>query len=253
MNKYKLLRKRKDGLHRIKAIRDIYFKGVVMYPEGTSGGLVSGYHNLSQEGSCWVDDNAVVTGNAVVTDDATVSDNAVVMGNSRLEDNAWVSENARIIENAIISKDAHVKGHALISGKARITDYAFVNDHSFIEDNAIIGGRTKVEGCSCVKGDTDLGGRIRILSSMVMTGGEWREQPPIVITASYHVYATSYDAIGIGCQRYSIEWWRENVDTDRMSSLRYEEGLSKKEFESIERAFEFVVSEIEIIRNNLLQ
>lgn len=54
-----------DWLYRIQAIKDF---GDVK--AGDKGGWVSGYHNLSQEGNCWIYDDACAC------DDSHVSDNA---------------------------------------------------------------------------------------------------------------------------------------------------------------------------------
>jgi len=75
--KYKLTRETKevDGikLYRIQALRD--FNGV---KKGDKGGWIEKEENLSQEGDCWVFDNAEVSDNARVYGDAWVYGNARV-------------------------------------------------------------------------------------------------------------------------------------------------------------------------------
>jgi hypothetical protein len=41
-------------LYRIKALRDIDLFGDYKIFKGQLGGYIEGYHNLSQEGNCWV-------------------------------------------------------------------------------------------------------------------------------------------------------------------------------------------------------
>ena len=68
-------------LHRIRALKDF---GSVK--AGELGGWVESEHNLSQEGDCWIYDNAAVCDNATVCDTATVcdyTDYAVVQGFGR--------------------------------------------------------------------------------------------------------------------------------------------------------------------------
>ena len=64
------------------------------------GGWVESEKNLSQKGTCWVFDDAEVSGNAKVFDDAEVSGNAKVFGN------AEVSGNAKVYGYAKVSSDS---------------------------------------------------------------------------------------------------------------------------------------------------
>ena len=56
--------------------------------------------NLSQEGDCWIADNAKVYGNARISGDAIISDNAKIYGNARISDNSKVFDSAKIYGNA---------------------------------------------------------------------------------------------------------------------------------------------------------
>ena len=62
----------------------------VKYKDGTLGGYIESYKNLSQDG------NALVYGDARVYGNAWVSGNALVYGDARVYGNAWVSGNALI-------------------------------------------------------------------------------------------------------------------------------------------------------------
>jgi UDP-3-O-[3-hydroxymyristoyl] glucosamine N-acyltransferase len=88
----------KTSLYRIRALLDF---GIVK--AGDIGGWVSGEHNLSHEGNCWVFDNARVFDRAVVSDNAQVFDKASVSGNAR------VSGNDQIFANAVVCDDSAVK------------------------------------------------------------------------------------------------------------------------------------------------
>lgn len=84
-------------LHRIKALRD--FSTI---KKGDIGGFVEGKNNLSQEGDCWIYDNAKVLG------DAAVFGNALVYGNAEVINSALVYDDAKIFDNAIVFDDAHI-------------------------------------------------------------------------------------------------------------------------------------------------
>jgi len=95
------------ALHRIKALKD--FGNV---KKGELGGYVESERNLSQEGNCWVYDNARVYSNAKVFGNAEVCDNARVYSNAKVCDNARVYSNAKVFGNAEVCGNAEVFGNA---------------------------------------------------------------------------------------------------------------------------------------------
>ena len=60
--------------------------------KGDLGGLVSGPNNLSQEGDCWIYDEAQVSGQARVSDEVQVSEK------TRAFDEAQVSGQVRVFD-----------------------------------------------------------------------------------------------------------------------------------------------------------
>ncbi len=98
--KYELLKREKDDLCRIRALRDIPHLDI---RAGDIGGYVEREKNLSQDGDCWVCGDAQVYGNAWVYGDARVCGNAQVCGD------AWVYGDARVCGNAQVCGDAWVK------------------------------------------------------------------------------------------------------------------------------------------------
>lgn len=76
---------KKQGLYRVRALRDF---GDVK--KGDVGGFVSGEHNLSHDGNCWIGSPARVTGTSRVSEDAFVGGHlglhggVIVKGNERI-------------------------------------------------------------------------------------------------------------------------------------------------------------------------
>ena len=120
--KYELIPSDKEGLYRIKALKD--FNDV---KKGDIGGYVESEYNLSQYDNCWIYDNAVVRDNAIVWSKAVVQDNATVCGNASVYDNAVVCDNAqvrdktRVYDKAVIQGDVVVKGNAEVCGNAIVS------------------------------------------------------------------------------------------------------------------------------------
>jgi len=130
-------------LHRIQAAEDNPVYGVKY---GDLGGWIKSEANLSQDGFCWVDDEAQVFGNACVYGHARVYGNARIDGNARIYDyawiggNAWVSESAQVYGHAQVCDGACICGNAQINGFARVFAYACLGSYSRISGHAMICG-----------------------------------------------------------------------------------------------------------------
>lgn len=104
------------NVYRIKALRD--FSDV---KKGDIGGYVESEKNLSQEGDCWIYDNAIacdnsiVCGNAVVKTYATACENSIVSGNAVVKDCAVVCGNSEIKDYAVVCGNAVVCGDIKLS------------------------------------------------------------------------------------------------------------------------------------------
>ncbi len=124
-------------LHRIRRIED-----------GKLGGWIEKEENLSQEGSCWVNDEAIVCDNAKVSGNAQVYGNAQVEGHAQVYDNAQiVGEKTKISYFAKVYGNAHVWWEAEVHGKAEVFDDASVYEYAEIYGSAKIYGDARVCGC----------------------------------------------------------------------------------------------------------
>lgn len=130
-------------LHRIEAL--CTFNDVKI---GDKGGFIESEDNLSQEGTCWVYNNAKVFEQAVVSGDACIYDNAVVRGNALVYDNAEVTTRAAVRGNAKIYGNACISGNAIITGEAQIFDNADIKEDVIIRGNAKVYGYAEISGNS---------------------------------------------------------------------------------------------------------
>ena len=132
-----------DGhtLHRIRARKD--FKNV---KAGDLGGWVESEKNLSQEGNCWVYDNAVVFENAEVRGNARVYEDALVRGHAEVFTSAKVYGISKVIENAKVTGKAKVFDYASVYGNAQVFGNAWVQGNSKVYGNAKVNGNARVSG-----------------------------------------------------------------------------------------------------------
>ena len=153
----------REGLYRIRALRGILKYNV---KAGDLGGYIESEWNLSQEGDCWIGDDATVHGSGQVYNNAWVFENAQVFsnrfGNSSMPDvthvfgNAFVYGKARVFENAHIYGNAKVHDQAMVFGNAHIYDNAQVYKKPRIFGNVHIFGNAQVLGDAWVSDDVEI-------------------------------------------------------------------------------------------------
>ena len=131
-------------LYRIRALRDFITVSGRTIKKGDLGGYVESEDNLSQEGNCWIFDNAKVYGNAKVFDDAIVNDSACIFDSAvvcgaaeiynfaEISDNAIVCGGAMVSQRAIVFNEAKVFGNAWLYGTAKIGDKLSLNKGEYI-------------------------------------------------------------------------------------------------------------------------
>ena len=159
-NKYKLTEESISyfgkTLYRIEALKD--FGNV---KKGDKGGYVQSEENLSQEGDCWIYDNAKVFDSAVVYGNAKVFGNAEVFGNAKVYGNALVYGNAKVFGDAKVYDGEKVYGDAIVSNNAIVVNKAIVCGNAkvfgnvVICDNAIVCGNAQVCGDAEIKNNSD--------------------------------------------------------------------------------------------------
>lgn len=122
-----------DGrkLYRIEAIKDFYY-----IKKGSVGGFIESEKNLSQAGSCWVFNDAMVYDRAKVYDDARIYNNAEVYDDARVFGNAEVYGDAEIYNNASVCGNANVFGDAEVFGYAEVYGDAIINGNARIIGDA---------------------------------------------------------------------------------------------------------------------
>lgn len=107
-------------VYRIYAAKEFTTTAGKCVERGSRGGWVESEKNLSQDGVCWIADEACAYGNALVRDNALVLDNASVFGNAIVRENAIVYDDATVYGDSEVCGVAHVFGYAKVRGKAKL-------------------------------------------------------------------------------------------------------------------------------------
>lgn len=146
-------------LYRIRALRDI-ITPVIYVEAGTYGGFVAHEGNLSQDGDCWVQENAKVFGNAAVNGDALITNNAQVYGAASIEGTAQIRDTAKVYDNASVCDNVRIRsasevfGFAVVQGKARISQGSRISESASVRDSQIVGA--VIKGAAIIRGNCDI-------------------------------------------------------------------------------------------------
>lgn len=136
MKKYELIKESKDTfmgreIYRIRALKDFCDIKV-----GDVGGWVCSENNLSQEGECWIYDEAKCLDNSRVYDNAMMFDNAIMFGNSVMYDNAVMLNNSIMYDNSKMFNKAKMFDKSIMCNNAEMCGNATMYDSSIMYDNS---------------------------------------------------------------------------------------------------------------------
>ena len=144
MKKYELIKESKtifEGIeiYRIRALKD--FSDV---RTGDIGGWVCSEDNLSQNGNCWIYDNAKCLDDARVYYNAKMYDNAIMYDDAIMYDNSRMFNNTIMYDNSRIFNNAKMYDNAMMYNKTRMFSNAIMGDNAIMYDDAIIGDNAKM-------------------------------------------------------------------------------------------------------------
>ena len=191
-SKYEILAEDKHSVtiggttyYRIRALRRIERPfGLPPVEPGDLGGYVAleaGTSSLSNDGDCWIADEAFVSGyvsgDSQVTGQAHVGYPSKVSGKSLISDYAQVIDGAQVSDSMVTDyaqvvgrnmvgldrelvywarKQTEVANHSWISGRARVSDGAFIIRFSHVGGSAVVGGHVQLRKGAVVTGGVTL-------------------------------------------------------------------------------------------------
>ena len=135
---------------------------------GQKGGYVESEDNLSQNGDCWIYDDAKVYNHATIRGHAKVFNSAVVKGDACVYEYARVYNCSSIVDHAIVGGEARITGNAKVCGHASVSHMAQITDRAEITQYAEVGGEVWMQGCAIIKGYAKVGGKTVIKGNAVV-------------------------------------------------------------------------------------
>ena len=124
-------------LYRIKALKD--FSDV---KKGDLGGWVFSKNNLSQEGDCWIYNNAKCMDNARVCDDSCMYDYSVMRNNSCMYDSS------RMYDHSIMYDHSEMHDNSEMHGYSIMLEYSIMHEHSKMYNHSEMHGYSEMFGYS---------------------------------------------------------------------------------------------------------
>ena len=244
-------------LHRIEALKD--FSDV---KKGDKGGFVESENNLSQDGDCWIHDDAMVYSSAKIYDNAMVYGNAKVCDNAIIYGDAKVFGNARVCDNAIIYGDARVFGNTIVYNKAKIFgsakildnvvvcnnaeiyDNAVICDDTMICDNAKVYGKAIVLGNSEICDDTIICGKANIFNADINGNAKVASTSDYIVfknwwsSGRYFTWTRSNNMWSVGCFYGTGE--------ELIAKAYKDSELSGREYKRVVKYVESIINEDKI-------
>ena len=133
---------------------------------GDLGGWVSGIDNLSQEGNCWIYDEAKCMGNARMFDNSKMFNNSKMHGNSTMYNDSRMYDCSVMYNNSTMYGHSIMYDHSIMHDHSEMHDNAVMHDHSEMYDNARMfdnsemGGHSEMYGDSILKAEEKLYGEL---------------------------------------------------------------------------------------------
>ena len=169
--KYEILKDQSITLNGHTLYRIKLLKGISGMSPGVIGGFIESEANLSQEGNCWVAEEAAVYGHSIVIENAWVGESAIIQGHSIIRGNCLIVGSSIII-NSEIKGDSVVRGEAVIKGSS-LKDHALVKGNADLYHVKVL-GRSIIKDFATVtstdiKGDACIGGKVYIKNDLDYT------------------------------------------------------------------------------------
>lgn len=204
-------------MFRIQAKKTFECHGIAVFA-GELGGWVESENNLSQDGSCWIFDNATAYEQSVVSGNAMMTGNSQAYGHSSVSENSVLTDRSKIFERASIYGNAEMTGDTCAFGQAEIFGSALLIE------------RAKASGNAWVYKDAICGGNANLTSKVTET--------PVVIQGLRYIVTIMDDSMSVDCMSHTFEEWR---NIDKRELLRWDGKEALRFYEKYHSLIEMTI------------
>ena len=146
MKKYELIKESKTIFKGREVFRVKALKNFGNVKAGDVGGWVCSCNNLSQEGDCWIYDdakcldNAKMHNNSRMFNNSVMCDNAEMFNNSRMFNNSVMCDNTIMYDNAIMYNNSKMCDKSVMCDNSRMCDNAEMYDYAILDKDKLLYG-----------------------------------------------------------------------------------------------------------------
>lgn len=208
-------------LYRIIALKD--FADV---KQGDKGGWVRSEENLSQEGKCWIYDEAKATDDSRVLENAQMRNNSILFGSSTIKGYAKIHDYASMHNWSVMIEHAEMFGYsritncAMMYGNSKMYDDALMSEHSKMMDDSEMHDKSEISGNACLFNNSKIFNKSHIMGHVRILGD-------VEIRKNSDYFSFS-------------EWWIDNdfVTWTRSNNMYSVKCLSCTEEQFIKRGYD---------------
>jgi len=151
--------------YRVKALRD--FSDI---KAGDVGGFVTSEHNLSQNGDCWVYDDAKMFDNSEIHNDAKMHNNSEMHNNSKMLNNSEMFDSSKMHNNSKMYDSSKMYDNSKMRVNSEMLGNSEMHDNSEMVDNSEMFDNSEMRGNSKMRGDAKMHDNSRMYGDAKMIG-----------------------------------------------------------------------------------
>ena len=154
-------------LYRIRALKD--FSDV---KRGELGGWVSSENNLSQEGNCWIYDEAKCMDNARMYDDSCMYGYSEMYDSSRMYGYSKMYDSSEMHDSSTMYGSSIMYGNSMMCGYSKMFDNTEMFDDSAMYEYSVMYGYSIMFGNSEMYGDSEMHDHSRMYGDSILKDEE---------------------------------------------------------------------------------
>ena len=154
-------------LYKIRALKN--FSDV---KKGDLGGWVSSENNLSQEGNCWIYDEAKCMDNARMYDNSCMYDYSEMYDSSRMYGYSKMYDSSEMHDSSTMYGNSIMYGNSMMCGYSKMFDNTEMFDDSAMYEYSVMNGYSIMFGNSEMHGDSEMHDHSRMYGDSILKDEE---------------------------------------------------------------------------------
>mgnify|MGYP003627980356 CR=1 FL=1 len=138
----------------IEVYRVVALKSFGNVTKGDIGGWVEDEDNLSQQGNCWIFDEAMAVNRSMVAGNAEMHDYSKMLDDSMIWDHSRMYDNAQMCNNSGMYDNSKMLNNSEMHDSSEMWDNSKMSGNSKMFNNSRMYGTAELLGNSKMRGDS---------------------------------------------------------------------------------------------------